>query len=637
MKEEYEMETIFQRVLVECTKDELDAKVEELKRSSDDASIRTYSKAALERELRFILRKADVSDEIATIETNRYFAHDFSLVPVPGTDEEKNDTGLIALRIAALMDLGGKKWIVYFKQEKAGESWEYLLADGRRLEDSGNLKDAVSTFGRAVVLYPNNEHARFFRALVYFQLNEFAKAIIDFDSAYDIYLRKRGTMEAVGFETQLDFFYFMRGRAFLENGDFRQAIEDLQRSMREAHGNPESVAPFLDEARRKLSEHKPTPAFLNHHRPHTEVSAVQSQVGQSTVQALGTISGDRIKDKWQLLKGKKVIVIFVDWNLSEAKKDYDLVFSELRTVGTNAGLPNFLFLRNGPCLLRFETFRSEDLLFYSYNDKIFYVRSIKDVKEVKLFNGSDADMLEFLYSNEDRSNNAPVYHESSWKYEGTRSSVAALTIFYLRAVNLCSRESIWFDPEFLEDIQTQKILSQPITPETIFLRFNHGIYNKLIQRGILPRDKPHLTLITEHKPIAPRIARPSRHSDPQPGDRTDPEWWAFTLMGIVVGGFSGCASSLIFNKYTFWSGVMYGGVLGTLWGYAVTRSDKVWAVFFAGAILGGLAGCSSCMFFDKYTLWSGLFVGALIGATIGWLREKGYSKHTGRSTHENQE
>jgi len=253
-------------------------------------------------------------------------------------------------------------------------------------------------------------------------------------------------------------------------------------------------------------------------------------------------------------------------------------------------------------------------------------------------------MQEFLYNEEDRKNNPPVYdtvfeNDPSGVFgslrERIRTDGLGITMTKLMAVNLCLKDSVLFDSDFFDRVMNKKQFHQPLSAEILFSSFDVDIYEMLMERGILYRDKTHLPVFSQHKPIATRIARPpqlvvSRQTPTPLGpqqelqqatEKSHDPWYLFTFTGAMLGGFSGCAISVFSSKYTFWDGALYGGILGTLFGFAM-KSDKAGTGLVLGAILGGLAGCSSCMMFDKFTLWSDIFIGAFVGALGGWIKEK---------------
>lgn len=215
---------------------------------------------------------------------------------------------------------------------------------------------------------------------------------------------------------------------------------------------------------------------------------------------------------------KNVIFTFVDWDTSEAKKTYDLMFSMFsgkNKMSSSIDVPNFLFLRNGPCLLRPVSIQLEEIMFYCYSDKIFYVRSIKDVKRTELFKGTEVDILEFLHKNEDLENNSPCYdpifeNEPNVISESLSARMhcnsVSMTMIKLMAVNLCSKESALFDIDFLKETQTQTLSRSLTKPETIFSSFDINMYDKLMKRGIQNREKQIIPLFSKHLPKVSHVS-----------------------------------------------------------------------------------------------------------------------------------
>jgi len=181
--------------------------------------------------------------------------------------------------------------------------------------------------------------------------------------------------------------------------------------------------------------------------------------------------------------GKNIIVSFVDWDISQAKRDYDLMYSFCKTEAPFT--PNFLFLKNGPCLIRVESIQLGYLLLYSHNDSMYYLRNSKDVKEVTVFNGTSTEMQEFLYNEEDRRNNPPVYdpvfeNDPNGVF-GSQSkriwaSALGMTMLKMMAVNLCLKDSVLFDSDFFDRVMNTKQFHQPLSAEILFSSFDADIY-----------------------------------------------------------------------------------------------------------------------------------------------------------------
>jgi hypothetical protein len=218
--------------------------------------------------------------------------------------------------------------------------------------------------------------------------------------------------------------------------------------------------------------------------------------------------------KEEVLKGfigKNVIISFIDWQKSGAKKDTDLLcyFSSNPQKGTHI---NFCFMKDGPALVRIDYIENihnnNYLVFFDFRHQLFYTRCATDVREISIFDGSSDDILNYISNNSDQLENIPAKIEYgisqysnlvlSSSNEKDRSSALGLLMTSLSGLNLLTKGTKMFDQSFFKvfinnpDLSPLNIIEYKAKiPIDLFFtgeQYISCIYRPLMKRGILGGD-----------------------------------------------------------------------------------------------------------------------------------------------------
>jgi len=209
---------------------------------------------------------------------------------------------------------------------------------------------------------------------------------------------------------------------------------------------------------------------------------------------------------------QNVIVRFVGWNVSKCKNDLDLLHSFF--INRADSLPNLLFIKDGPALVRIDKIYRQWILLFNHKDRIFYIRDIEDIMEIEAFNGSEYDIQDFLKSYQNQEDNKPYFNPVFKNdpsgvlasFEATkRCFVVQMEMLRIMAVNFCVKDSVLYNQEFLLKAKTKySEIGKDFPPlrrefiEFVITDFS-PLYDLLIERGALYGDVKYIRLFGRYE------------------------------------------------------------------------------------------------------------------------------------------
>ncbi|HLH39554.1 MAG TPA: tetratricopeptide repeat protein [Bryobacteraceae bacterium] len=126
---------------------------------------------------------------------------------------------------ASVLALAGLSWGAYAYIASAPQRADKEYQAAMKLMASGNYKDAIGKFSRAIVIWPQHFNAYLERGITHRYLNESDQALADFDRAIEI-------------NPNLASAYTARGFVYRDRGDTRRALQEFTKSI--------EVAPNVD-------------------------------------------------------------------------------------------------------------------------------------------------------------------------------------------------------------------------------------------------------------------------------------------------------------------------------------------------------------------------------------------------------
>jgi len=195
------------------------------------------------------------------------------------------------------------------------------------------------------------------------------------------------------------------------------------------------------------------------------------------------------------------IITFKDWANSKCKEDYDLLHSFYKYKVDS--VPNMLFIKDGPSIVRIDGIDDEWIIIFHYRDRIFYTRVKEDIKEIDIFKESDKNIQIFLSTTQDQVENKPTFNPI---FENDPSGVLgslksrqrcfslAFKMLKLMSINLCAKDSALYTEEFFIRAKRKYRDNGNDFPSSIkeqieFLKTNFSpLYDLVVERGGLYGD-----------------------------------------------------------------------------------------------------------------------------------------------------